>query len=77
MKQASSRQVSFDDGGGYGFQIWVYPPRFGTAFRADGAYGQITAVLPEKGYVVSVQCPEYGRPDSTIARFNEYLTELD
>lgn len=43
---------------GYGYQFWKlgYPG----AFRADGAYGQITAILPEKGYAVSIQCPESG-----------------
>ena len=30
------------------------------AYRADGAYGQITAILPEQGLVISFQCPEDG-----------------
>ena len=30
------------------------------AYRADGAYGQISTVLPESGLVVAVQCPEWG-----------------
>ena len=30
------------------------------AYRADGMYGQITTVLPDKGLVVAIQCPEEG-----------------
>ncbi|MBW3092134.1 serine hydrolase [Bifidobacterium sp. 82T10] len=51
--------VRTDDDGwscGYGYQWWMSPyPR---AYRADGAYGQITTVLPEQGLVVAIQCPE-------------------
>lgn len=43
---------------GYGYQFWMSP--FPRAYRADGAYGQITTVLPQKGLVVSIQCPEHG-----------------
>lgn len=43
---------------GYGYQFWLSP--FPQAYRADGAYGQITTVLPQKGLAVSVQCPEHG-----------------
>ena len=43
---------------GYGDTFWMCP--YEGAYRADGAYGQITAVLPESGLVVAVQCPEDG-----------------
>ena len=43
---------------GYGYQFWRSP--YPDSYRADGAYGQITMVLPQKGLVVSFQCPEYG-----------------
>ncbi len=43
---------------GYGYQFWMMPTP--NAYRADGAYGQITAVFPDQGYVVAVQCPETG-----------------
>lgn len=43
---------------GYGYQFWMSP--YPKAYRADGAYGQITTVLPEQNLVVAVQCPEYG-----------------
>lgn len=43
---------------GYGYQFWMSP--YPDAYRADGAFGQITTVLPRSGLVVAVQCPEYG-----------------
>lgn len=43
---------------GYGYQFWMCP--YPGSYRADGAFGQITIVLPEKGMVVSIQCPESG-----------------
>lgn len=36
------------------------------AFRADGAYGQITTVLPEQGLIVAMQCHETGDFDNVI-----------
>lgn len=64
VKQAGAKQIDLGDEAednwrcGYGYQFWKlgYPG----AFRADGAYGQITAILPEKGLTVSIQCPEDG-----------------
>lgn len=43
---------------GYGYQFWMSP--YPGAYRADGAYGQISTVLPKSGLVVAVQCPEWG-----------------
>jgi CubicO group peptidase (beta-lactamase class C family) len=43
---------------GYGYQFWLSP--YPSSYRADGAFGQITTVLPEKGLVVGIQCPESG-----------------
>ena len=43
---------------GYGYQFWMSP--FPEAYRADGAYGQISTVFPKQDLVVAVQCPEYG-----------------
>ena len=36
------------------------------AYRADGAYGQITTVLPKQGLVVAIQCPESGDFDNIV-----------
>lgn len=49
---------------GYGFQFWMSP--YPGAFRADGAYGQITTVLPQQGLVVAMQCHETGDFDAVI-----------
>ena len=49
---------------GYGYQFWIIEDLPG-AYRADGAYGQLSAVLPEKRAVLSVQCGE----ENDTARF--------
>ena len=42
----------------YGYQFWMCEP--GTAsFRADGAHGQITVIMPELGLVFAVQHGEH------------------
>lgn len=41
---------------GYGYQFWMSP--YAASYRADGAFGQITMVLPEAGMVVGIHCPE-------------------
>ena len=68
IAQASAKQIENapDDGKrgtdwwncGYGYQFWRSP--YPDSYRADGAYGQITMVLPKSGLVVSFQCPEFG-----------------
>ena len=59
---------------GYGYQFWMSP--FPGAYRADGAYGQITTVLPEKGLVVAVQCPETGDFDRVRPALHELMENL-
>ena len=49
---------------GYGYQFWIIEDLPG-AYRADGAYGQLSVVLPEKHAVLSVQCGE----ENDTARF--------
>ena len=47
------------------------------AYRADGAFGQITTVLPRRGMVVSIQCPETGDfPKVQAALHEEFLSQL-
>lgn len=41
----------------YGFQFWLVGQRKG-AYRADGAYGQYSIILPEENAVLAVQCNE-------------------
>lgn len=81
VKQATSFQISTEPNGdnvwrcGYGYQFWISP--YPGSYRADGAYGQITTVLPENGLVVSVQCPEDGHfPDVMNAMHTELLLPL-
>ena len=53
---ASSKQISNgkNDGSwayGYGYQFWLNPPG---GFRADGAFGQYSMIIPEKDAVVAI-----------------------
>lgn len=64
VKEATAKQIETPNPGndmwvcGYGYQFWRNP--YEDSYRADGAYGQLTMVLPKKGLIVSVQCPESG-----------------
>lgn len=68
VNAASSRQIETPHDNiwtcGYGYQFWMSP--YDGAYRADGAYGQITTVLPKQGLVVAVQCPESGDFDNAM-----------
>ena len=68
VRMASSKQIDIPVTNiwtcGYGFQFWMSP--YPGAYRADGAYGQITTVLPDQGLVVAVQCPETGDFDNVV-----------
>jgi len=41
-----------DNLAGYGYQIWMCQPK--GSYRADGAFGQFTIVIPEKDMLVSI-----------------------
>lgn len=62
------------DGHGYGYQFWLseYPD----SYRADGAYGQITMVLPRQQMVIAVQCPEEGHFSQVQRALHEMIVEL-
>lgn len=58
IEEATSYQVATEEEeeagykqGGYGYQFWM---ESGTAFRADGAFGQVCLVVPEEDAVVVV-----------------------
>ncbi len=56
VAQASSKQIENGKndsswGYGYGYQFWLNPPG---GFRADGAFGQYSMVLPELDAVVAI-----------------------
>lgn len=52
----------------YGFQFWLIGQRKG-AFRADGAYGQFSIVLPDENAVLATQCCE----ENNVPEFVEML----
>lgn len=78
IKEATRKQIETNGGDswncGYGYQFWMMPQRY--AYRADGAYGQITVVLPEQGYVVAVQCSEYGDFERVKQALNEIVLDV-
>lgn len=77
-KEASSPIVKFPNGSGYGYQFWIYSEdTVKNAFKAAGAYGQETVVLPDKGLVVSIQCPEYGDYSKVEPSLIELLNGLN
>ncbi|MGI6315525.1 MAG: serine hydrolase domain-containing protein [Christensenellales bacterium] len=80
VEAASSKQIEIPQlediwRCGYGYQFWISPyPR---SYRADGAFGQVTTVLPEADAVVAVQCPENGDfPAVRQALHEELLSRL-
>lgn len=82
VKEASACQIDTDPNTtndiwrcGYGYQFWRSP--YPQAYRADGAFGQISTVLPERGLVVAVQCPEHGDFEKVKLALHELiLTQL-
>lgn len=79
VKQASTKQIENSSEDiwvcGYGYQFWMSP--YPNSYRADGAYGQISTVLPEKGLVVAIQCPEWGDFQKVkMALHEQVLTQL-
>lgn len=63
IAEATKKQIDNEDGKdywrcGYGYQFWLSP--YPDSYRADGAFGQITTVLPREGAVIAIQCPEEG-----------------
>ncbi len=66
IREATKKQIETDPAPekaylwrcGYRYQFWMSPNT--DSYRADGAFGQITTVLPRAGLVVSIQCPEVG-----------------
>ena len=50
---------------GYGYQFWMMPKE--NSFRADGAFGQLSIVIPDKNAVLATQCSEYNNVNKFIS----------
>lgn len=50
--ESKNNPEAFDNFLGYGFQIWMCKPH--GAYRADGAMGQFSIVLPEQDMIISI-----------------------
>lgn len=78
VEEATKKQIDTVPGDlwscGYGYQWWRSPYPY--SYRADGAYGQITTVLPKSGLVVSIQCPEHGNFGDVREALHEFLSSL-
>lgn len=72
VELAGNRQISTGHEApwhsGYGFQFWTVGQRE-NAFRADGAYGQFSIVLPDENAVLAIQSCE----QNDVAKFIEIL----
>ena len=58
----------------YGFQFWGIGQQEG-AFRADGAYGQFSLILPKSNAVVATQCSEQNDVAKFVAVMRRCLFE--
>ncbi len=76
VKEASSLQIStgVEDpwSNGYGYQFWL-PGEIPNCYRADGAYGQYSIVLPDKNAVLAVQSSEHNRQGEFIALLHKHV----
>ncbi len=76
--EAINNPEAFDNFLGYGFQIWMCKPK--GAYRADGAMGQFTIVLPELDMLIAINETAVGAhwAQSTLDitwRFVEKITD--
>lgn len=53
----------------YGYQFWMGPNK--CAFRADGAHGQLSFVIPSENAVLGIQCSDY----NDFPKFQKLLNE--
>ncbi len=64
-----------DSTAGYGFQMWMCKHK--GAYRADGAYGQFTIVVPERDMILAITEYALGQDTSkTLDSFWEFLDSL-
>ena len=69
IREAGKRQIETGNRGrwspGYGYQFWTMPTE--GSYRADGAFGQLSIVMPHKNAVFATQCSEYNNVDKFIS----------
>ncbi len=72
VKMCSKTQIKTNSNvwGDYSFQFWMVPEIDG-GYRADGAYGQITIIMPKEGYALSFQRPEDDKLNEVLAILKE------
>lgn len=68
--------VRIDNLSGYGYQIWMCQPK--DSYRADGALGQFTIVLPEKDMIVAIteSAHDYKEVQKTLDSVWQMLDEI-
>lgn len=73
VKDASSAHINTnyndDWSNNYGYQFWMC----GDTYRADGAYGQYSIVIPDENAVLAVQSSEYNDVGKFIKLLREYI----
>ena len=77
IDMATRKQIEVEEEGnegGYGYQFWIVPEAGG--YQAAGSFGQVTTILPQKGLVVAVQCPERGDYDRVKKAVEERVIGL-
>lgn len=69
VHEAGKRQINTGNNNrwspGYGYQFWTMPTE--GSYRADGAYGQLSIVIPDKNAVLATQCSEHNNVDKFIS----------
>ena len=55
----------------YGLQFWMGPKK--CAYRADGAHGQLSFVIPSENAVLAIQCSDYSDFPKIQALLNELV----
>jgi Beta-lactamase len=78
VKEASSKQISNGKndsswGYGYGYQFWLNPPG---GYRADGAFGQFSMILPELDAVVAITSESISTKDTMQIVWDILLPEM-
>lgn len=79
VREAGKAQISTGHpnpwNSGYGYQFWTVGQRE-NAFRADGAYGQYSIILPDSNAVLAAQCSEHNNLQKFAEMLRYYTIEL-